>query len=155
MGANASMRIGEAYCRLRTLRLRVIQGGQRGPNSDTRVVRVSPPIPSPLPPSLPSHPLTPHPRDLSHLRAANDALLPDLEPTQRDRHLAEVYVQAEVEWLRSQPTVAKAIAERGLLVHAFVFDKEKEACVRLVEEGGEQGGVEAAAANGGPNGVVA
>lgn len=64
-------------------------------------------------------------------------------------------MQAEVEWLRSQPTVAKAIAERGLLVHAFVFDKEKEACVRLVEEGGEQGGAAAAAANGGPNGVVA
>lgn len=61
-------------------------------------------------------------------------------------------MQAEVEWLRSQPTVAKAMADRGLEVHAFVFDKEKEACVRLVEEGGEQA---AAAANGGPNGVVA
>jgi carbonic anhydrase len=56
-------------------------------------------------------------------------------------------VQAEVEWLRSQPTVAKAIAERGLKVHAFVFDKEEEACVRLVEEGGE--------ATGGAKGVVA
>lgn len=63
-------------------------------------------------------------------------------------------MQAEVQWLREQPTVAKAIADRGLKVHAFVFDKEKEACVRLVEEGAEQGGA-AAAANGGPNGVVA
>ncbi|KFY09094.1 hypothetical protein V492_05625, partial [Pseudogymnoascus sp. VKM F-4246] len=89
--------------------------------------------------------------DLSRLRAANDAL-PDLEPANRDRHLAEVYVQAETEWLRSQPTVAKAIADRGLQVHAFVFDKEKEASVRLVEEGAEQA---PPAANGGPNGVVA
>lgn len=61
-------------------------------------------------------------------------------------------MQAEVEWLREQPTVAKAIADRGLKVHAFVFDKEKEASVRLVEEGEEQVSV---AANGGPNGVVA
>ncbi|KFY26425.1 hypothetical protein V493_04103 [Pseudogymnoascus sp. VKM F-4281 (FW-2241)] len=92
--------------------------------------------------------------DLSRLRAANDALLPDVDSTERDRHLAEVYVLTEVEWLRSQPTVAKAIAERGLGVHAFVFDKEKEACVRLVEEGGEQAAA-ATEANGGPNGIVA
>ncbi|KFY19609.1 hypothetical protein V491_04334 [Pseudogymnoascus sp. VKM F-3775] len=90
--------------------------------------------------------------DLSRLRAAHEEHFPHLEPTQRDRHLAEVYVQAEVEWLREQPTVAKAIADRGLKVHAFVFDKEKEASVRLVEEGREQVSV---AANGGPNGVVA
>lgn len=67
-------------------------------------------------------------------------------------------MQAEVEWLRSQPTVAKAIAERGLKVHAFVFDKEEEACVRLVEEvgeGGEGQGQGVVEANGGPNGVVA
>jgi hypothetical protein len=25
------------------------------------------------------------------------------------------------------------VAERGLQIHAFVFDKQKEACVRLVE----------------------
>lgn len=62
-------------------------------------------------------------------------------------------MQAEVEWLRSQPTVAKAIAERGLKVHAFVFDKEEEVCVRLVEEGGEE--LAGQAANGGPNGVIA
>ncbi|OBT90925.1 hypothetical protein VE02_00248 [Pseudogymnoascus sp. 03VT05] len=88
--------------------------------------------------------------DLSRLRAANDALLPDMETVKRDRHLAEVYVQAEVEWVRSQPTVAKAIADRGLKVHAFVFDKEEEACVRLVEEVGEEGegGVVEAEANG-------
>lgn len=45
-----------------------------------------------------------------------------------------MYVQAEADWLRNQPTVAKAIKERGLEVHAFVFDKEKEACVKLVAE---------------------
>ena len=72
-------------------------------------------------------------RDLSKLRRANDALLDGVSQEARDRHLAEIYVLAEADWLRTQPTVAKAIAERGLQIHAFVFDKSKEATVRLIE----------------------
>jgi carbonic anhydrase len=51
----------------------------------------------------------------------------------RDRILEEVYVLAETEWLRNQPNVTKAITERGLQIHAFVYDKTQNRCVRLVE----------------------
>ncbi len=57
----------------------------------------------------------------------------EIETEVKDRHLAEVYVLAEAEWLRKQPVVAKAIKDRGLQVHAFVFDKKTNASVRLVE----------------------
>ncbi|KAK0106788.1 hypothetical protein ONS95_003513 [Cadophora gregata] len=52
----------------------------------------------------------------------------------RHRRLEEVYVLAEVGWLKRQEIVKKAIEERGLQIHAFVYDKAKNACVRLVEE---------------------
>jgi carbonic anhydrase len=42
-------------------------------------------------------------------------------------------VLAEADWLRRQENVRRAIKERGLQIHAFVYDKEKNACVRLVE----------------------
>jgi carbonic anhydrase len=51
----------------------------------------------------------------------------------RDRILEEVYVLAETEWLRNQPSVKKAMSERGLQVHAFVYDKIQNRSVRLVE----------------------
>jgi len=73
-------------------------------------------------------------KDLRKLSAANEEYLHGaMEAEDRDRHLVEVYVLAEAEWLKKQPTVAKAIQERGLQVHAFVFDKRRLACVRLVE----------------------
>lgn len=89
---------------------------------------------------LQSAPLSPfpitnhHPSDLSKLRKANESFLSALAPEERDRHLVEIYVLAEANWLRTQPTVAKAIADRGLKIHSFVFDKEKEKTVQLVEE---------------------
>lgn len=52
----------------------------------------------------------------------------------RHQRLEEVYVLAEVGWLKRQANVQKAIQERGLQIHAFVYDKAKNACVRLVEE---------------------
>ncbi len=51
----------------------------------------------------------------------------------RHRRLEEVYVLAEVGWLKRQPNVQKAIQERGLQIHAFVYDKVTNTCVRLVE----------------------
>jgi hypothetical protein len=75
------------------------------------------------------------PRDLSELHALNDTICSSLPASARNRHLVEIYVLAEANWLRSQPGVAKAIAERGLQIHAFVFDKEKETCVQIVESG--------------------
>ncbi len=72
-------------------------------------------------------------KDLSTLRAANDSFLTSVDPVTRDHHLVEVYVLAEVNWLKTHPVVKKAIEERGLKVHAFVFDKEKEATMQLIE----------------------
>jgi hypothetical protein len=57
----------------------------------------------------------------------------DISDQERDRILEEVYVLAETEWIRKQPNVKKAMAERGLQVHAFVYDKMQNRCVRLVE----------------------
>lgn len=57
----------------------------------------------------------------------------ELDDYCRHRKLEEVYVLAEVGWLRKQESVKKAIEERGLQVHGFVFDKESGGCVRLVE----------------------
>jgi len=75
-------------------------------------------------------------KDLKKLHVANEEYLgphADMEEEDRDRHLVEVYVLAEAEWIKKQPVVAKAIQERGLQVHAFVFDKHSAASVRLVE----------------------
>jgi len=51
----------------------------------------------------------------------------------RDHRFEEVYVLAEVGWLKRQPIVRKAIHERGLQIHALVYDKERNASVRLIE----------------------
>jgi len=76
-------------------------------------------------------------KDITELSVVNEEYLhgkdPAMDEEDRDRHLVEVYVLAETEWLKRQPTVAKAIQERGLQVHAFVFDKERKASARLVE----------------------
>jgi carbonic anhydrase len=42
-------------------------------------------------------------------------------------------VLAETEWIRNQPNVEKAMNERDLQIHAFVYDKVQNRCVRLVE----------------------
>ncbi|KAL3420548.1 carbonic anhydrase [Phlyctema vagabunda] len=53
----------------------------------------------------------------------------------KSRQFEEIYVLAEVQWLKKQPIVKQAIEERGLQVHALVFDREKNHVVRLVVEG--------------------
>lgn len=50
------------------------------------------------------------------------------------RQLAEISVLAEIDWLKQQPNVQAAIAERGVVVHGFVYDREAGRCVRIVEE---------------------
>ena len=76
-------------------------------------------------------------RDVTRLHRTNVEFLSktrkDISDQDRDRILEEVYVLAETEWIRKQPNVKKAIAERGLQVHAFVYDKIQNRCVRLVE----------------------
>jgi carbonic anhydrase len=76
-------------------------------------------------------------RDVTKLHAHNERHLSivniDIEDTERDKKLEEVHVLTQTDWLRKQPNVLKAIKERGLQIHAFVYDKEKNECVRLVE----------------------
>jgi len=86
-------------------------------------------------------------RDLSTLHKANEAYLNEadkgMDAEERSCRLVEVYVLAEGEWLKKLPSVAKAMKERGLQVHTFVFDKQKNASVtlKLSPEGGvEKGG---------------
>jgi carbonic anhydrase len=56
----------------------------------------------------------------------------------REQRFEEMYVLEEADWLRSQPNVARAVQERGMQIHAFVYDKEKHTCVRLIEESNEK-----------------
>ena len=70
-----------------------------------------------------------------HLSSTNEKV----SERTRARTLEEIYVLAEVEWLRNQPNVNKCMSEKGLQIHAFVYDKEKNGCVRLVESGKTNG----------------
>lgn len=73
-------------------------------------------------------------RDLSKLHAANEAALKSsMTEADKNRHLVEVYILAEAEWLRKQPVVQKAMKERSLKVHAIVFDKATASAVQLLE----------------------
>jgi len=74
-------------------------------------------------------------RDLSKLHRANEVYLrnSDMTEVERNHRLVEVYVLAEAEWLKGQSIVEKALKDRGLEVHAFVFDKNYMSCVILDE----------------------
>jgi len=71
-----------------------------------------------------------HALNETHLSKSNSAL----DDECRHRKLEEVYVLAEVDWLKRQANVRRAVDEEGLQIHAFVYDKETNACFRLVEE---------------------
>jgi carbonic anhydrase len=49
----------------------------------------------------------------------------------RDRRLVELNVLAEVRWVMQQPSVMKAVRERGMEVHGFVYDLVQRSCVKL------------------------
>lgn len=49
----------------------------------------------------------------------------------------ELHVLREVQWMKRQPHVARAIQERGLEVHGFIYDKDSMKCVRLVGAGSD------------------
>lgn len=71
-----------------------------------------------------------HALNESHLARSDSSL--DYEC--RHRKLEEVYVLAEIDWLKRQPKVRSAMEEDGLKLHGFVYDKERNLCLRLVEE---------------------
>ncbi|KAB8300816.1 hypothetical protein EYC80_002744 [Monilinia laxa] len=70
-------------------------------------------------------------RDIIQLHQESDALEPPAQsPQSRNRHFMELYVLSEVGWLKQQPSVERAMKEWGCQVHAFVYDREKNSCVR-------------------------
>jgi carbonic anhydrase len=76
-------------------------------------------------------------RNVTKLHALNERHLSivniEIDDTERDRRLEEVHVLTQTDWLKKQTNVREAIRERSLQIHAFVYDKEKNECVRLVE----------------------
>lgn len=77
-------------------------------------------------------------RNVTKLHALNESYLrksdSSLDYECRHRKLEEVYVLAEIDWLKRQENVRKAIEEDGLQIHAFVYDKQSNECFRLVVE---------------------
>ena len=65
-------------------------------------------------------------------RPSNVTQVPN--PRSQGQRFEETYILEEVEWLKSQANVQKAAQDRGMQIHAFVYDKEKNTCFRLVEE---------------------
>lgn len=80
-----------------------------------------------------------NPRPITQLHNLDDSYLSSHHingfhnKTAKEARFEELYVLAEVEWLKQQEIVRTAIEERGLQVHAFVYDKEKNICLRLEE----------------------
>lgn len=58
----------------------------------------------------------------------------DLDEVSREHRMEEIYVLAEVDWLKRQPNVQKAIQERGVQIHAFCYDKETNQCSEMIEK---------------------
>jgi carbonic anhydrase len=55
----------------------------------------------------------------------------DIGVEERDRRLVELNILVQVNWIMQQPSVVKAIHERGLKVHGFVYNSVQRSCVRL------------------------
>ena len=78
-------------------------------------------------------------RDVTKLHNVNDRHMSTstgmigMDDVRRERRMEEIYVLAEVEWLKRQPSVEKAIREKGLKVHAFCYDKMTGKCSELIE----------------------
>jgi len=78
-------------------------------------------------------------RDVTKLHNVNERhmstsdSMTNLDETSREHRLEEIYVLAEVDWLKRQPNVKKAMQERGLQIHAFCYDRETNRCSELVE----------------------
>ncbi|TVY85896.1 Carbonic anhydrase [Lachnellula willkommii] len=79
-------------------------------------------------------------KDITRLHKMNDEFLSlegKFDERSREHRLEEIYTLAEAGWLSRQPNVKKAIQERGLQIHAFVYDRETDSAVRLVERDGD------------------
>lgn len=75
-------------------------------------------------------------RDVTKLCILNEEhlSLSGLDARSTAHRLEEIYVLAEVDWLKKQPNVKGAIRDRGLQIHAFVYDRERNTSVMLVEK---------------------
>lgn len=57
-----------------------------------------------------------------------------MEVKERNRRLEELWVLAEVEWLRGNEIVRRAVQERGVKVYGVVFDKGSGEAILLEEK---------------------
>lgn len=72
-------------------------------------------------------------RDVSKLSTDHrNVLEPIQDLVERNRRLVELHVLAQVQSISEKPGVKEAQRNRGLIVHAFVYDGTKEACVELM-----------------------
>jgi carbonic anhydrase len=69
--------------------------------------------------------------DLNELREVSEVFEPDTGIEERDRRLVELNVLAQIYWTMKQPIVMKAVRERDMKVHGFVYDLVQRSCVRL------------------------
>jgi carbonic anhydrase len=70
--------------------------------------------------------------DLDELREVSERFFEeDVGVEERDRRLVELNVLAQVHWVTQQASVMKAIRERGMKVHGFVYNSAQRSCVEL------------------------
>jgi carbonic anhydrase len=70
--------------------------------------------------------------DLDELREVSERFFEeDVGVEERDRRLVELNVLAQVHWVTQQASVMRAIRERGMEVHGFVYNSAQRSCVEL------------------------
>ncbi|KAH8807971.1 carbonic anhydrase [Xylogone sp. PMI_703] len=72
---------------------------------------------------------------LKELRELCSLFFPKENGVHKHSHLVELNVLVQMAWLMQQPNVVKAVEERGMEVHGFIYNQEKGECVRLVVDG--------------------
>ena len=55
----------------------------------------------------------------------------DIGVEARNRRLVELNVLAQVYWVMQQVCVRRAICDRGMKVHGFVYNSAQKSCVEL------------------------
>jgi len=77
-------------------------------------------------------------KNITKLHAHNERHLSTsyktIDETTKARKLEEIHVLTQTDWLKRQECVKKVVEGRDLRIHAFVYDKSRNECVRLVEE---------------------
>jgi len=84
---------------------------------------------------LNSHPLASWLKNISDLYNSCQTELDRIKaPFDRDRRFAEIHTLSQAKFLMQREDVARAIRERNMKVHAFMYDADKGECVELKAE---------------------